>query len=95
MRQGDLFITKVESIPKEVRVIPDGILVYGEATGNSHRVVGGTGYKTKDGQLFVRVTKQGQIIHDKHKPIPLTKGVYLVTRQKEYTSGNMQKIVVD
>lgn len=36
-RQGDIFFTKVKSIPKTAKIKKDKIVAYGEATGHHHR----------------------------------------------------------
>jgi len=81
-RQGDLLINKVNSIPKG-KLILNGILVRGEATGHSHRLVGGRVFQTKDGSLFFEVVKKAQLLHEEHKPLSFGKGKYAVIRQRD------------
>lgn len=93
-RQGDLLITKVNSIPKG-KVILSGILLRGEVTGHSHRVVGAKVTQVKDGSMFFEVAKKAQLLHEEHNTINLSKGKYAVIRQREYMSKDMVRVVVD
>ncbi len=92
IRQGDVFIQRVDRMPPQAKQspIPHGTLVHGEVTGHSHRLEdmktgklysGGAG-----GDLFLEITAPpGRIVHEEHGPIDLDKGVYRVWRQREYT----------
>ena len=93
-RQGDILITKVNLIPKG-KVVSNGILVYGEATGHSHRLVGAKAIKTKSGFLFFEVAKKAQLLHEDHKPLVFGPGKYGVIRQREYQGKDMVRVVVD
>lgn len=94
-RQGDLLITKINELPKGLKKVPSGIIVRGEATGHSHRLVDGDVFSGKNGLLYLVVASKGVITHEEHKPIKLSKGLYKVRRQREYGSGDMVKVVVD
>jgi len=93
-RQGDVFITTIEKIPQGVKKVLNNVILYGESSGHAHRLVGGD-VLTKGDAMFLRVTKKGTIVHDEHKPISLKKGLYGVTRQREYLSKDMTKVVID
>ncbi len=93
-RQGDILLTKVDSIPQTAKLDIEGVLVYGEKTGHKHKVVGGKLYRDKD-TMFVKVDKKAKIIHEEHKPLNLSKGKYSVIRQKEYLKKDMTTLVVD
>lgn len=92
VRQGDVFIQRIDAIPPAVQKspLPHGTLVHGEVTGHSHRLedlatgqlyAGGPG-----GELFLDITaSSARIIHEEHGPIDLKKGAYRVWRQREYT----------
>lgn len=92
VRQGDVFIQRIDLVPETARTspLPHGTLVHGEVTGHSHRLedlktgrlyAGGPG-----GELFLEITAaSGRIIHEEHGPIDLRRGVYRVWRQREYT----------
>ncbi len=93
-RHGDIFITKIEKLPRGVKKVVSGIIIYGESSGHAHRLVGGDVLQKGDA-LFLRVAKSAKIIHEEHKPITLEKGLYGAIRQREYLSKDMTKIVVD
>lgn len=93
-RQGDLFIQEVSEIPTGVKKILSGIVLLGESTGHSHRLVDGQ-VLTKGQAMFLQVNKKAQLVHEEHKTIDLPKGMYVVIRQREYVSADMVKVVVD
>ena len=93
-RQGDLLITKVNSIPKG-KVILSGILLRGEVTGHSHRVLGAKVTQIKDGSMFFQVAKKAQLVHEEHNTLDFGPGKYAVIRQREYQSKDMVRVVVD
>lgn len=95
VRQGDLLIMEIEELPKGLRVVSDSVILKGEATGHAHRLIGGDVFTTPEGLMFLALTQGGQVIHDEHKPIKLTKGFYSVIRQREYTNKDAVRIVVD
>ena len=90
-RQGDVFITRVESIPKGARRVPlrHGILVHGELTGHSHRLddsISATLFGGAGSELFLDVGSGGaRIVHEEHGTIELPVGFYRAWRQREYT----------
>lgn len=94
-RQGDLVIKQVNSIPLNAKLQKDGVLVYGEATGHAHRLVGGNVFKTDNGMIFLKVEGKASIKHEEHKPISLNKGLYGVIRQREYLKKDMTTLVID
>ena len=93
-RQGDVLITTIQKIPKGTKKVLNGVILYGESSGHAHRLVGGD-VLTKGDAMFLKVTKKGTIVHDEHKSITLKKGLYGVTRQREYLTKDMTKVVVD
>jgi hypothetical protein len=97
-RQGDVFITPVESIPKAARGSPlrHGILAHGELTGHSHRLddsrsaalFGGANH-----ELFLDVGSGGaRIVHEEHGTIVLPMGLYRAWRQREYTPQDIRVV---
>lgn len=93
-RAGDLLLEQIKTLPKKLTQIKDGVILRGIATGHAHAVKGGTVWKTKD-TFYVKVGKKAQLVHDEHKTIELPKGNYIVTRQREFLSKDMTKVVVD
>jgi hypothetical protein len=94
-RQGDLLITKIDSLPTGLKEIPSGIVLRGEVTGHAHRLVDGDVFSDKNGLLYLAVANIGQLVHEEHKPIKLSKGLYKIVRQREYTNKDAVRLVVD
>jgi hypothetical protein len=93
-RQGDIWIEQIAKLPKKLKLRKTKIILYGEATNHSHRLVDGSVFDGKDG-IFLKVLRATQIIHDEHKPIDLPKGFYSVKRQVEYLAKDMVRLVID
>ena len=97
-RQGDVFITRVESIPKGARRVPlrHGILVHGELTGHSHRLDDSRSAALFAGagrDLFLDVSPGGaRVVHEEHGAIVLPVGLYRVWRQREYTPQDIRVV---
>lgn len=88
-RQGDVFITKVDSIPAgakpqektENRVV----LEYGEVTGHAHAIAADEATIYIEGaRRFLEVCAKATLRHEEHGPIELEQGVYEFNRQREY-----------
>ena len=87
-RQGDIFITRVQTIPSGAKAQPHCVLAEGEVTGHSHRVAetGAARLFIHPSSLFLEVTAdQATVVHDEHGPITLERGRYRVWRQREYS----------
>lgn len=91
--QGDVRFDKIDLIPKEAKRKDTLILVYGEATNHAHRILNGEVYEFEK-RLFFK-TNGTDLVHDEHNTIHFDKGSYEVIRQREITSGDMTKIVID
>lgn len=94
-RQGDLLFIKINELPKGLKKIRGNVIVRGEATGHTHQLGGGDIFSDNKGLLYLVVLKKGLITHQEHKPIKLSKGLYKVQRQREYTNKDAVKVVVD
>jgi hypothetical protein len=95
-RHGDVLIAPTSSIPQSAKPRPNVVLAYGEITGHSHRVKepGSADVWEHGGMLFLRVTAdKATIVHEEHKPIVLTRGIYRVWMQREYTPEAIRRIV--
>ena len=93
LRQGDVLLVPVESVPSRARAIVDGrrrlVLAEGEATGHAHVIRG------RRAQLFahrppastrflVVESEPATLVHEEHDPIRIPPGAYRVVRQREY-----------
>lgn len=84
-RQGDLLIESVESVPKDARVRPSGVLAEGEVTGHAHRVTGsGVVVLERGSDLFIVAPNGGAVVHEEHGTVTLPPGTHRVERQEEY-----------
>ncbi len=89
-RQGDIQIKKVERMPANLKLKKDNVIV---SASNNHELEKGKVYEENDGLIvaYLEVSSKTQVVHKDndgnhadHDPIPLTKGIYEVKRQKEY-----------
>jgi hypothetical protein len=101
MRQGDVYITKVRSIPKAAQEKKrDGgrvVLAYGEVTGHAHAIVEETATLFSlldDGKEELYLEADGTVVlrHEEHSPITIDKGLYKVTRQREYSPEEIRNV---
>ena len=92
-RQGDVLIIKLDRAPDgEWSEVPRDngrvVLAYGELTGHSHAIAAKTATLKSSKATEDRLLEVGGAVilgHEEHDPIKLTKGIYLVRRQREYT----------
>jgi len=87
-RQGDIFIAQAAAIPRGAEPQPSCVLAEGELTGHSHRVEerGAARLYAHASSLYLEVLADvARVVHDEHGPITLSRGVYRVWRQREYT----------
>jgi hypothetical protein len=94
-RHGDVLIAAVEAIPDGATRKDELVLAYGEMTGHAHRVEAADSAELweHEGTLYLRVvTPSARIVHEEHKPITLTSGVYRVWKQREYTPGLIRPV---
>jgi len=91
-QQGDVLVQTVDEIPADAKKLaPDqhkNTLAVGEVTGHAHRVLGKVDIfrqgNTLTGDVFMSVPKRIAIQHEEHKPIALPKGLYQISRVREY-----------
>ena len=95
MRQGDLLLKQVDTLPIGLLEVTSGIILEGEITNHKHRITKGKLFKDTAGMMFLSIPHFGVVVHEEHKPIKLGKGTYAVIRQREYTSENMTRLVID
>jgi hypothetical protein len=90
-RQGDVFIEKIDKLPKDLDEVKDGIVLRGEATGHSHRLEGGqvligriSGWH-QPAEMFIAIPSVGRLVHEEHATIIIPEGFYKIRRQVEYS----------
>lgn len=97
MSQGDVTFIPVKSIPKDVKVVPDGIIAKGETTGHSHRVgtIEAAELYQMDGRMFLSVGENGvSIVHEEHFPVTLDPGNYEIhiDQSFDYSAQALQNV---
>ena len=96
-RQGDVLITKIDSIPTGLVKTNTVTLALGEATGHHHSILDGNavGYADSEKGLAEFLTVGGNkaaLTHQEHDTINLPKGNYKVTGQVEYTPERLLRV---
>lgn len=98
-RQGDILIVRVDTV-EEGQTKKDGILAEGEATGHHHKIDPAAlsqglaelvEHEPQD--LSLKVKKPTPIIHNEHDTITLPKGNYKVVRQREFSAGEVRRVL--
>ena len=99
-RQGDVWIEEVKQMPAGLDSVPreNGklVLAHGEVTGHMHAIaeMDAEMFTEKDGTLYLRAPSGCTVTHQEHAPVTLPAGkTYRVIRQREYTSGMVQKVL--
>ena len=96
LRQGDVMLVKVRSVPKGAKFREADkkrgvVLAEGEVTGHAHTLPSTTvkeyvvPAELGDADRFIVVDKLSQLVHQEHAAIDVTPGTYKVIRQREYS----------
>lgn len=94
IRQGDILLFPVESLPKDAKRKKSGVVAYGEVTGHSHKIVGGEVFEGS-GKLWVVAGNIAEIVHEEHFPRKIEKGIYQVWNEREfdYYEKDLRRVV--
>lgn len=98
-RQGDVMIERVKDVPVGLaKVGREGgqlVLAHGEVTGHMHAVaeMDAEMFTDRDGVLYLRCPSAAVVTHQEHAAVCLPAGVYRATRQREWTSGMVQRVL--
>ncbi len=93
LRQGDVFLERVDGLPEGAKPVKGLVLAEGEATGHAHRVTGGRARLFDSaGKRFLRVSGTATLAHEEHAPLALARGVYEVRRQREYSPSEIRQV---
>lgn len=101
VRQGDVLLERVASIPKGAKRKPTDqgrvILAYGEVTGHAHAVqtdaeVVEAFLVELNGKTYLSALGGGAVVHEEHGTIPLEPGIYRVVRQREYSPEAIRNV---
>lgn len=94
-RHGDVLIAAVDAVPAEAKKRPRCVLAEGEITGHSHRIaeIGAAELFSFGADLYLSVKgEHATVVHEEHAPIRLSRGVYRVWRQREYSPAEIRTI---
>ena len=86
-RHGDVLIKRVANLPPGSQKRSGNILAHGEVTGHSHRIRQAEAMQLweQNNTMFLEVIgEKATLVHEEHRPLELTKGIYQVWRQREY-----------
>jgi hypothetical protein len=99
VRQGDIYLTRIASIPKDVRTIQDRQLAPGTTQGSRH-VVAGDGV-TISARLnesnplqgpYLKADKAFTVEHPEHGHICLPAGDYSATYQRDFSAEELARV---
>lgn len=94
-RHGDLLVQSADAVPEQSRLLKHLVLAEGELTGHSHRIAERDAaelHQSSQG-LFLRVKADcATLVHQEHGPILLSRGVYRVWRQREYSPREIRTV---
>lgn len=96
-RQGDVLIERVSTKPAGKLVPREGgrvILAHGEVTGHAHAIASqGAALYRDNGVTTLEITEaMAALKHEEHATIDLPKGIYQVTRQREYSPEAIRNV---
>jgi hypothetical protein len=99
-RQGDVYIKKIDSLPKKLKSKSTDkhrvVLAYGEVTGHAHAF-----YTSEKVQLstdieetktYLKVLEDAELKHEEHATIVVPIGDYEVIQQSEYQMGEIRRV---
>lgn len=95
IRQGDVMLVRVKSVPRGAKLMAENhaVLAEGEVTGHAHRVeVAGLKMYEDETGIYVDIPETALLRHDEHSPIPLERGIYRLIRQREYEPQGVRNI---
>ena len=101
IRQGDVYLVPVTSIPENATVRPRDngrvILAYGEVTGHAHALTaeGVALMEVKDDASvleFLKVDAVSALVHEEHGTINIEPGLYQIKHQREYTPEAIRNV---
>jgi|ERR1035437_3109959 hypothetical protein len=98
-RQGDVFLVKVNSAPKNAKQIAINrlILAEGEVTGHMHMIEqeGAELVQVSPEEVYVKIMETAELKHDEHDTIVVEPGWYRVIQQREYSPERYSRPVLD
>jgi len=98
VRQGDIKLERIESIPKGAKILKDKILAYGEITGHTHRFKEPKNIERYEfgENTYLRVYADTPLIHEEHNTLIIPVGDYKQEQEREYSYEDADaRIVID
>lgn len=107
IRQGDLLLVPVDSVPEGGTASEERadrfVLAEGEATGHAHVAVGTQlrlaawegprRWWAPERRTFLTVPGEGaRLVHEEHLPLVVPQGLYEVRRQREYRANGWAEV---
>ena len=98
IRQGDVLLESLKEIPAGFKFKSnDPIVAHGEVTGHCHEIVldrpeSVEMFVNERGEIVYNLPCTGYLKHQEHDKIILPKGVFLFTRQREYSPGAIKNV---
>ena len=98
--QGDISLIPHEAVKGEViKHNGEFVLAYGETSGHAHRVKVANPeqmvvIKDKDGNVYLKFTREGKLTHEEHETHVITPGWYKLNHEREhdYFSNNTRRV---
>jgi hypothetical protein len=103
-RQGDVKIKMISSLPEGTKTDAKdkgvAVLAYGEVTGHKHQVIEGqvNFYTIGDSvnmfspKYLEVISETAIVVHEEHTQIPLVKGIYEISIQREYSPEEIRNV---
>ena len=104
-RHGDLLITRVNALPSGLVQINPKTIAEGEISGHKHRLVGNANVCVNWDErhrsindypeVWFKAFNKIKVVHEEHKTLELPKGVYKVTKERQFDpfQGITQKVL--
>ena len=95
-RHGDLLIRQVKKIPESATRVFTNIIAHGE-NGHTHKLHGSHQvFETPDKQIVFQAKQDLSLKHQEHNTIKISKGNYVVVRERQYNPfNNIEEEVLD
>jgi hypothetical protein len=102
VRQGDVLLLRVASIPSGATEVPaDGnklVLAYGEVTFHHHRFEfmdtshNVKMFHTNTGERYLDVSAPADLLHEEHSTARIPAGKWMLPQQVEYTPAELRRV---
>jgi hypothetical protein len=94
IRQGDVLLMPVLSLPRKFTRLNHQTIAFGEGMWHSHRFESGAVDVVFDSNFnqYCKVTEEAELLHEEHKNIKVPPGKYLIIEQRQL---NMRGRVID